>query len=107
MYTPRGYVFSMHISDDERRRLLARLKRAEGQVAAIRRMIENEAHCVSTLTQIAAARGALGKVGEAVLQQHVETCVAEAFRTGDADVRAEQAEDLVEVFRRYGGMGRS
>ena len=97
----------MHLSEDEKRRLLARLRRAEGQVAAIRRMIDDEAHCVSILTQIAAARGALGKVGEAVLQQHVETCVAESFRTGDADARAEQAEDLVEVFRRYGGMGRS
>ncbi len=97
----------MHISDEEKRRLLARLKRAEGQVAAIRRMLENEEHCVSVLTQIAAARGALGKVGEAVLRQHVETCVAEAFRTGDEDTRAEQAEDLVEVFHRYGGMGRS
>jgi hypothetical protein len=41
------------------------------------------------------------------LQQHVETCVAEGFRTGDADARAVQAEGLVDVFRCYGGMGRS
>ena len=97
----------MQINEDEKRRLLARLKRAEGQVAAVRRMIDSDTYCVDILTQIAAARGALGKVGEAVLRQHVETCVSEAFRAGSADARAEQAEELVEVFRRYGGMGRS
>ena len=97
----------MHLTEDEKRYLLARLRRAEGQVAAIRRMIDAEEHRVQVLTQIAAARGALDKVGDAVLQQHVETCVAEAVRTGDADARAEQAEDLVDVFRRYGGMGRA
>jgi DNA-binding FrmR family transcriptional regulator len=97
----------MHLTEDEKRRLLARLRRSEGQVAAIRRMINSDDPCVQVLTQIAAARGALGKVGDAVLQQHVETCVAEGFRTDDVNARAVQAEGLVEVFRRYGGMGRS
>ena len=97
----------MHLTEDEKRCLLARLRRAEGQVAVIRHMIDAEAHRVQVLTQIAAARGALDKVSDAVLQQHVETCAAEAVRTGDADARAEQAEDLVDVFRRYGGMGRA
>ena len=94
-----------HRSADEQRRLLARIKRIEGQVAAIRRMVEADAYCVDVLTQVAAARGALSKVGEEVLQRHVETCVADAFAHGDADARQDKIDELVQVFARYSGRG--
>lgn len=94
-----------HRSAEDQRRLLARLKRIEGQVAAIRRMVEGEAYCVDVLTQVAAARGALAKVGEEVLQRHVETCVSAAFTHGDAAARQEKIDELIEVFARYGGRG--
>jgi DNA-binding FrmR family transcriptional regulator len=93
-------------SPEERTRLLARLRRAEGQVAAIRRMVEENAYCVDVLVQIAAVRGALGRVGEEVLQHHVETCVTEAFRAGDPTARQVKIDELMEVFARYGGFGR-
>ena len=48
----------MHLSSEDKRRLLSRLRRAEGQVAAVRRMVEEDAYCVDVLTQVAAARGA-------------------------------------------------
>jgi DNA-binding FrmR family transcriptional regulator len=93
-------------SPAERTRLLARLRRAEGQVAAIRRMVEEDAYCVDVLVQIAAVRGALGRVGEEVLQHHVETCVTEAFRADDRTARQVKIDELMEVFARYGGFGR-
>ena len=96
----------MHLSDEEKRRLLARVKRAEGQVAAIRRMIDEDTYCVNILTQIAAARGALSGVGEVVLRQHMEICVSDALASGSDDARAETIDELVDVFSRYGALGR-
>ena len=94
----------MHLSPEEKRRLLSRLKRAEGQVVALRRMVEADAYCVEVLTQLAAARGALGKVGDVILRSHIETCVATALRQDDADARDEKIDELMDVFARFGGL---
>lgn len=97
----------MHLSPEEKRRLLSRLKRAEGQVTALRRMVEADAYCVDVLTQLAAAQGALGKVGDAILRNHIETCVASALRQGDDAARDEKIDELMDVFARYGGLDRA
>jgi len=97
----------MQIDSEKKRKLLARLRRAEGQVAAVRRMIDADAYCVDILTQLSASRGALAKVGETVLQHHIETCVTEAFQSGEPDTQQEKVEELMDVFSRYGGLGRS
>lgn len=86
------------------KRLLARLKRAEGQLAAVRRMVEEEAGCVDILLQISAVRGALGKIGQLLLGSHIETCVSDALSSGDETARRRQVEELMEIFARYGGI---
>lgn len=91
---------------DDKKRMLARLKRIEGQVAGIRRMIEDDTYCVDVLVQIAAARGALGKAGTVLLGNHVEHCVSAAFEHGDADERKVKVDELMHVFARYAGVGR-
>lgn len=96
----------MTLTDEQKRRLLARLRRAEGQVAAVRRMIESDTYCVDILTQIAASRGALGKVGETVLQHHIETCVTQAFQSGSEESQQDKVDELMDVFSRYGGLGK-
>ena len=96
----------MELTDEQKRKLLARLRRAEGQVGAVRRMIESDSDCVNILTQLAAARGALGKVGGTVLQHHIETCVTEAFQSGRPETQQEKVDELMDVFSRYGGLGR-
>jgi DNA-binding FrmR family transcriptional regulator len=90
-----------------KKKLLARLKRAEGQIAALRRMIEEDHYCVDVLLQISAAQGALGKAGELLLGSHVRTCVRDAFEKGDDDDRETKIEELMEVFARYGRIGGS
>jgi DNA-binding FrmR family transcriptional regulator len=70
---------------------LKRLKRAEGQVRGVIRMVENENYCPDILTQIAAARSALRKAGLSILKRHVESCVADAVRSGE-----EQGEALID-----------
>lgn len=83
-------------------KVVTRLKRIEGQIGGIRRMIENEQYCVEVLIQLSAATAALAKVGQAVLRGHMEVCVTAAFESGDADVRTQKINELMDVFGRYG-----
>ncbi len=88
-----------------RRKVVARLRRVEGQVAALQRMLDEDEYCVDVLIQISAAQGALGKVGEIVLGSHIETCVSEAFERGGENERLEKIEELMDVFSRYSRIG--
>jgi DNA-binding FrmR family transcriptional regulator len=62
--------------------LLKRLRRAEGQVRGIERMVEDDAYCIDVLTQVSAATKALETVALALLDDHLAHCVAEAAREG-------------------------
>jgi len=70
-----GYV-------DNKEALLKRLKRAEGQVRGIARMVEEDTYCIDVLTQVAAATKALETVALALLEDHLSHCVAEATAEG-------------------------
>ena len=86
-----------------KKKVLARLRRVEGQTAALRRMVEEDTYCVDVLTQISAAQGALGKVGQIILGSHVRTCVSQAFDRGTEQDKVEKVEELMDVFGRYAG----
>ncbi len=58
---------------------IKRLRRIEGQVAGIRKMVESGRYCVDIATQIKAARSALKQVGLSVLELHLRTCVSDAM----------------------------
>ena len=90
----------------DKSRVVARLKRVEGQIGALRRMIEEDQYCVDVLLQISAAQGALGKIGQLVLGAHVETCVAGAFEKGSKQDRRVAVDELMEVFGRYARIGK-
>lgn len=64
----------------DKENLLNRLKRIEGQVRGLQRMIEEEKYCVDILTQISATRGALKQVGLKVLDKHIHGCVVRAIK---------------------------
>ncbi|GGK92238.1 hypothetical protein GCM10007382_10610 [Salinibacterium xinjiangense] len=64
--------------------LLTRLRRAEGQVRGIHRMVEEDTYCIDVLTQVSAATKALETVALALLDDHLAHCVAEAAREGGA-----------------------
>ena len=82
---------------------LSRLRRIEGQVRGITRMVEEKRYCVDILTQLRAVRAALRKVEEGVLRQHVEHCVAGAFAnpTSDPTERQEKIDELLQVIGRF------
>jgi DNA-binding FrmR family transcriptional regulator len=88
----------------------ARLKRIAGQVAGIVRMIADDRYCVDVLLQVAAVQGALGEVGRVVLENHVQTCLAEALKSGSASDRRKKVEELMDILSRCtigGAPGRS
>jgi DNA-binding FrmR family transcriptional regulator len=79
-----------------------RLRRVAGQVEGIHDMVEQDRYCVDVLTQIAAARAALARVGQMVLRSHIETCVTDALQSGKAGDREQKLDELMEVFALYG-----
>ncbi len=75
---------------------LARLRRIEGQIRGIARMIEEEQYCVDVLTQIAATQEALRAVGKQLLRHHLRHCVGDAARRGTKQLDA-AADELIEL----------
>ncbi|MEX1078314.1 MAG: metal-sensitive transcriptional regulator [Homoserinimonas sp.] len=73
---------AVHGYIDNKESLLKRLKRAEGQVRGIQRMVEEDVYCIDVLTQVSAATKALETVALALLDDHLNHCVAEATREG-------------------------
>jgi CsoR family transcriptional regulator, copper-sensing transcriptional repressor len=72
----------MHGYVQDKDELLKRLRRAEGQVRGLQRMIEEDAYCIDILTQVSAATKALETVALQLLDDHLSHCVAEAAREG-------------------------
>jgi len=91
------------IDETTRAKALGRLRRIEGQVQGLQRMIAGDAYCVDILLQVAAARGALEQVQKLLLGRHIESCVADAFRSGSKGERQRKIDELLEVFTRFGG----
>lgn len=75
-----------------------RLKKIAGQVNGIQKMIEDERYCIDILTQIAAVRAAIDKVGIIVFKGHVQTCVSEAIKKGKGDIVIEELEKTISKF---------
>jgi DNA-binding FrmR family transcriptional regulator len=91
------------LNESDRKKLAARLNRIEGQVRGISRMIDDGAYCTDVLHQISAAQAALGRVGDIVLENHLDTCVSQAFQSGNERDRREKIEEVMEIFQRYRG----
>lgn len=74
----------MHGYIGDKDALLARLRRVEGQVRGLARMVEEESYCIDVLTQVSATTKALEAVALALLDDHLMHCVAEASEQGGA-----------------------
>lgn len=80
-----------HATKDQ---VLARLRRIEGQVRGLQRLVEEDTYCIDVLTQVAATTKALQGVAVTLLDEHVRHCVAGAA-TGDADAKVTEATDAI------------
>lgn len=91
------------INQETKAKILGRMRRIEGQVQGLQRMVDNEAYCVDILMQIAAVQGALEQVEKLLLGRHIESCVADAMRSGSRSERQQKIDELLDVFARFRG----
>ena len=94
IYTPVGYMM-----DEMRIKVLNRLKRIEGQIRGLERMVEQEAPCADVLTQLNAASAAMKKTGVVIIQANMRRCIQEA-----ADDQEKSIEEFQNALTRFIGM---
>lgn len=82
--------------DDE----VSRLRRIEGQVRGLQRMIEGDRYCIDILTQVRSVQRAIDRVADSILARHMRHCVAEAMRMGDLAAQEARLEELVSMLDR-------
>ena len=90
------------LTGTDKRKMLARLKRIEGQIAGIQRMVESETYCVEVLHQFSAVQGALAKAAQGILSAHLKSCVNTTLMEGNEAERHAKLEELIELFGRFG-----
>ncbi len=83
-------------SEKEKRGMLNRLSRIEGQVRGIRRMVESDAYCPDILIQVSAVNAALNSFNKVLLAEHIRSCVTEDIREG----KEETIDELVLVLQK-------
>jgi CsoR family transcriptional regulator, copper-sensing transcriptional repressor len=89
----------MHGYTGRKQDLQTRLRRIEGQVRGLQRMVEEDAYCIDVLTQISAATKALQAVAVELLDDHLGHCVREAIATGGPEADAKVAEASAAIAR--------
>ena len=82
---------------DDKDKVLARLRKIEGQVRGLQKMVQDDRYCIDVLTQVAAVKAALESVSLSLLEDHMEHCVADAIQAGDG---AEKVKELSAAVQR-------
>ena len=87
----------MHGYSEDKAGYLRRLRRIEGQVRGLQRMVENDEYCIDILTQISAATKALQAVSLGLIEQHLGHCVTQAIEEGGetAEAKLREANDAI------------
>jgi DNA-binding FrmR family transcriptional regulator len=86
---------------EEKQALIARLRRIEGQVRGVERMVAEDRYCIDILTQISAVNTALESLAFKILDEHVRHCVAGALASGDEEAGRAKTEELLEAVHRF------
>ncbi len=81
-----------------RESVLRRLARIEGHVAGVRRLVQADTPCPEVLVQIAAVRSALGKVGQIILEDHLQGCMVKALQDGSYGASMEELKHSLDRF---------
>jgi DNA-binding FrmR family transcriptional regulator len=95
-YTRGGYHCHMPGYTKNKRKIETRLKRIEGQVRGIEKMVEEDRYCIDVLTQLNATRAALESVALQLLADHTEHCVMEAIQSGSGRKKVRELNGAVE-----------
>ncbi|MEO8029802.1 MAG: metal-sensitive transcriptional regulator [Gemmatimonadota bacterium] len=90
----------MAVDPEIKRTVQNRLRRIEGQIRGLERMVEEERYCSDVITQVASVQEALRGVSRALLQNHLRHCAAAALQSGDPDRQQAMVEELVGLMDR-------
>lgn len=93
------------MDETQKEKVAARLRRIEGQIGGIRKMIEDDRYCIDILTQTSAVVSALRGVEDLVMQNHLNTCVVDAIKSDDETEKQQKLDEVMDVigkFRRHG-----
>lgn len=87
MAKPKHATTAVAVDPDSKERNLKRLRRIEGQVRGLQRMVDEERYCADVLTQISSVQEALRAVGKELMRNHLKHCATHAIKTstGEAD----------------------
>ena len=86
-------------SEEEKRKLVNRLSRIEGQIRGIRAMVEKNAYCPDILMQSAAVNAAINSFNKDLIASHIKSCVVHGVKEGDEEVITELVETLQKLMR--------
>jgi len=73
------------MNEETKKDVLPRLRKIEGQIRGIQRMVEKERYCIDIINQVTAVQRALNQVGLRVMKRHIETCVTDAIKSDGGD----------------------
>jgi len=88
------------VDSDSKERNLKRLRRVEGQIRGIQKMVEEERYCADIMTQISSAHEALRAVGRELMRNHLKHCATSAIRTGEDEANA-MYDELVDMMYKH------
>jgi len=92
---------ALHVDSAVKENMLLRLRRVEGQVRGIQKMVEDERYCPDVLTQMSAIHESLRSVERILMKNHLQHCATEALRSGDEDIAQKTYDELTELFYRH------
>jgi DNA-binding FrmR family transcriptional regulator len=87
------------VDEDARERNLKRLRRIEGQVRGLQKMVQEDRYCADVMTQISSVQEALRAVGRELMRNHLKHCATSAIKAGPADANAMYDELLDLMYR--------
>ena len=95
-----GYLDNV-LNERQKRSVANRLRRIAGQIDGVRKMVDQDRYCVDILNQTAAVTAALRVVEQMIMENHLNTCVAEAMRSNDQDEQREKTEEIMQIIGKY------
>lgn len=84
--------------DENKQKILTRLRRIEGQTRGLQRMVEEDKYCVDIMTQIAGVQAALEQVSIQLMERHLHHCVTEAILEGKGE---EKIQEIMTILKHY------
>lgn len=86
-YTPRGYILinMKYIDEKGKEKIIKQLRRIEGQVRGLQKLVENDTYCIDVITQTSAAKQSLSSVEDVLMENHLEHCVYHQMTGGQVD----------------------